>query len=574
MSLLTLKPPTDLYSVYSAARDEIINTENRARSTVFERARKAATLERMDTKPQTMDVRLLKFDINKNVSELDAEISTLLQVVMTATERNKANASKLINTYNRLSNYLNLKQFRQLPIRDMEDIKTTIDTLIEPLNALILTTLENNNRVRKESAKQNIEPRMWMPLFEEVKSVYNQILYKTYLPVRSNELAVELVKKTEARIPELEAEIARLDGQIQAGLFPVGGPQLADIQAQRDNAQQLLDDLRRTGPSTAVPAVLEAQPSSEAQIEGSRILGEATRLQQRQERIETQLRDVSRNVQQVYGNLINQRAQRGQQITPQEQAQLDQDIANADPNGAPDLYEMYVWREQGPGAEQNRGSRVYFTSRIDAIDAEITRMKARLDALGVNYRSLEIGRGRTTQMPKVPSVKLAVMPPITEDADEGIEEGLMPNRPIMISKDNEKNETDVPYMGYGNNERNRLQSQPELDKLIKLIDEAGGGAGINIGDDSFYQGNGTIITKDRLERKATIKELEFILKGANEQNTGENATIDQNDPSSSINAINEIKLQNVPLSREQRMSLMGRGVVRSGAWLDQLYDTF
>ena len=561
MSLLTLKPPTDLYAAYKAARDEIINNENRARSTVFQRARKAATLERMDTRPQTMDVRLLKFDINKNVSELDAEISTLLQVVMTATERNKANASKLINTYNRLSNYLNLKQFRQLPIRDMEDIKTTIDTLIDPLNALILTTLENNNRVRKESAKQLIEPRMWMPLFEEVKSVYNQILYKTYLPVRSNLLAEELTKKTEARIPELEAEIARLDAQLQNNPDP-------QLQAQRDEAQLILDDLRRTGPSTAVPALLEAQPSSEAQIEGSRILGEATRLQQRQERLETQYNNVAVRVQQLLGNLINQRAQRGQQITPQEQAQLDQDIANADPQGPPDLYEMYIWREQGPGAEQNRGSAVYYTSRINAIDAEITTMKARLDTLGVNYRSLEIGRGR--------KMKLAVMPKITEDgsADEGTEESLMPNRPIMISKDNEKNEMNVPYMGYGNNERNRLQSQPELDKLIKLIDEAGGGAGINIGDDSFYQGNGTIITKDRIERKATIKELEFILKGANEQNTGENATIDQNDPSASLNAINEIKLQNVPLSREQRMALMGRGVVRSGAWLDALYDSY
>jgi hypothetical protein len=568
MSLLTLKPPTDLYSVYKSARDEIINSENRARNTVFQRARKAATLEQMDTKPQTMDVRLLKFDINKNVSELDAEISTLLQVVMTATERNKANASKLINTYNRLSNYLNLKQFRQLPIRDMEDIKTTIDTLIEPLNALILTTLENNNRVRKESAKQNIEPRMWMPLFEEVKSVYNQILYKTYLPVRSNLLAEELIKKTEARIPELEAEIARLDAQIQAGLFPVGGPQLPELQADRDNAQQILDDLRRTGPSTAVPDLLEAQPSSEAQIEGSRILGEATRLQQRQERLETQYNTVAGRVQQLYGNLINQRAQRRQQITPQEQAQLDQDIANADPQGPQDLYEMYIWREQGPGAQQNRGSEVYYTSRIDAIDAEITKMKARLDTLGVNYRSLEIGRGRT--------MKLAVMPKITEDgsADEGTEESLMPNRPIMISKGNEKNEMNVPYMGYGNNERNLLQSRPEIDKLIKLIDEAGGGQGINIGDDSFYNGNGNIITKDRIERKATIKELEFILKGANEQNTGENATIDQNDPSASLNAINEIKLQKVPLSREQRMALMGAGVVKSGAWLDQLYDTF
>jgi hypothetical protein len=561
MSLLTLKPPTDLYSVYKSARDEIINNENRARSTVFQRARKAATLERMDTRPQTMDVRLLKFDINKNVSELDAEISTLLQVVMTATERNKANASKLINTYNRLSNYLNLKQFRQLPIRDMEDIKTTIDTLIEPLNALILTTLENNNRVRKESAKQHIEPRMWMPLFEEVKSVYNQILYKTYLPVRSNLLAEELIKKTESKIPELEAEIARLDVQLQNNPDP-------QLQADRDNAQRILDDLRRTGPSTAVPALLEAQPSSEAQIEGSRILGEATRLQQRQERLETQYNNVAGRVQQLLGNLINQRAQRGQQITPQEQAQLDQDIANADPQGPPDLYEMYIWREQGPGAQQNRGSEVYYTSRIDAIDAEINTMKARLDTLGVNYRSLEIGRGR--------KMKLAVMPKITEEgsADEGNDESVMPNSPIMISKDNEKNEMNVPYMGYGNNERNRLQSQPELDKLIKLIDEAGGGAGINIGDDSFYQGNGTIITKDRIERKATIKELEFILKGANEQNTGENATIDQNDPSASLNAINEIKLQNVPLSREQRMALMGAGVVRSGAWIDALYDTF
>jgi hypothetical protein len=561
MSLLTLKPPTDLYSVYKSARDEIINNENRARSTVFQRARKAATLERMDTRPQTMDVRLLKFDINKNVSELDAEISTLLQVVMTATERNKANASKLINTYNRLSNYLNLKQFRQLPIRDMEDIKTTIDTLIEPLNALILTTLENNNRVRKESAKQHIEPRMWMPLFEEVKSVYNQILYKTYLPVRSNLLAEELIKKTESKIPELEAEIARLDVQLQNNPDP-------QLQADRDNAQRILDDLRRTGPSTAVPALLEAQPSSEAQIEGSRILGEASRLQQRQERLEERRRDVERVIQTAIGNLVQRYAQRGQQITPQEQAQLDQDIANADPNGDRRLWDVYVWREQGPGAEQNRGSEVYYTSRINAIDAEITTMKARLDTLGVNYRSLEVGSGA--------KMKLAVMPKITEEgsADEGNDESVMPNSPIMISKDNEKNEMNVPYMGYGNNERNRLQSQPELDKLIKLIDEAGGGAGINIGDDSFYQGNGTIITKDRIERKATIKELEFILKGANEQNTGENATIDQNDPSASLNAINEIKLQNVPLSREQRMALMGAGVVRSGAWLDQLYDTF
>jgi hypothetical protein len=57
------------------------------------------------------------------------------------------------------------------------------------------------------------------------------------------------------------------------------------------------------------------------------------------------------------------------------------------------LYDVYIWREQGPGAQQNRGSEVYYTSRINAIDAEITTMKARLDTLGVNYRSLEVGRG-------------------------------------------------------------------------------------------------------------------------------------------------------------------------------------
>jgi hypothetical protein len=566
MSLLTLKPPTDLYSTYKAARDEIINSENRARSTVFERARKAATLERMDTKPQTMDVRLLKFDINKNVSELDAEISTLLQVVMTANERNKANGSKLINTYNKLSNYLNLKQFRQLPIRDMEDIKTTIDTLIEPLNALIMTALDNNNRVRKESAKQNIEPRMWFPLFEEVKSVYNQILFKTYLPVRSNQLALELTKKTEARIPELEAEIARLDAQINAGLFPVGGPQLGDLQAQRDEAQVILDDLRRTGPSTAVPDVLQPQPSSEAQLEGNRILSEATRLQQRQDKLREQKNGVEDRINIIYGRNLARIAGRNQP-TAQDRAQLDQEINVADPDATPDLYQIMIWRD--PGLIDNRGAEVYYTSRIDAISAELDTMKARLDVLGVGYRSLEIGRGR--------KVKLAVMPKITEDgsADEGIEEeSLMPNRPIMISKDNEKNEMNVPYLGYGNNERNILQSRPEIDKLIKLIDEAGGGQGINIGDDSFYNGNGNIITKDRIERKATIKELEFILKGANEQNTGENATIDQNDPSASLNAINEIKLQKVPLTREQRMALMGAGVVKSGAFLDFLYDTY
>ena len=570
MSLLTLKPPTDLYSVYSAARDEIINTENRARSTVFERARKAATLERMDTKPQTMDVRLLKFDINKNVSEIDAEISTLLQTVMTASERNKANASKLINTYNRLSNYLNLKQFRQLPIRDMEDIKTTIDTLIEPLNALILTTLDNNNRVRKESGKQNIEPRMWMPLFEEVKSVYNQILYKTYLPVRSNLLAEELVKKTEARIPELEAEIARLDAQLQNNPDP-------QLQAQRDEAQLILDDLRRTGPSTAVPELLEAQPTTEGQVEGYRILSEANRMRKRQERLEAERDRIQSQIDVIYGRELNRLTQANQQLTADEVRQaLEGEIraSQMDPDQFPLQYQLFVWGEQGLGAEQNRNSRLYFDSRINDIDQHIDTMKQRLTALGIDFRGLDVGRGRKTQMPKVPSVKLAVMPKITEDADEGIEEGLMPNRPIMISKDNEKNETDVPYMGYGNNERNRLQSQPELDKLIKLIDEAGGGAGINIGDDSFYQGNGTIITKDRVERKATIKELEFILKGANEQNTGENATIDQADPSSSINAINEIKLQNVPLSREQRMALMGRGVVKSGPFIETLYDTY
>jgi hypothetical protein len=568
MSLLSLKPPVDLYSAYRAARDEIINTENRARSTVFERARKAATLERMDTKPQTMDVRLLKFDINKNVSEIDAEISTLLQTIMIANERNKANGSKLINTYNRLSNYLNLKQFRQLPIRDMEDIKTTIDTLIDPLNSLILTTLNNNDRVRKETAKQNIEPRMWFPLFEEVKSVYNQILYKTYLPVRSNLLAEELIKTTKARIPELEREIARLDAQIQAGLFPVGGPQLADLQADRDNAQRILDDLRREGLSTAVPALLERNISSENQVEGNRILGEATRLQQRQDKLEDSMERKSLRI--IRTKETELAATFGQNPTAQQMIQFQAMIDNAQPGDA--LYDVHVWETQvpGPGLNPLTEAEQYYTQRIQQIETAIATMKARLNVLGVPYQSLEIGRGRGRTM------KLAVMPSLAEEgsADEGIEESLMPNRPIIISKDNEKNETDVPYMGYGNNERNRLQSQPELDKLIKLIDEAGGGAGINIGDDSFYQGNGTIITKDRVERKATIKELEFILTGANEQNTGENATIDQADPSASINAINEIKLQNVPLSREQRMALMGRGVVRSGAWIDALYDTY
>jgi len=565
MSLLTLKPPTDLYSIYKSARDEIINSENRARSTVFQRARKAAALEQMDTKPQTMDVRLLKFDINKNISEIDAEISTLLQFIMIANERNKANGSKLINTYNKLSNYLNLKQFRQLPIRDMEDIKTTIDTLIEPLNALIMTALDNNNRVRKESGKQNIEPRMWFPLFEEVKSVYNQILFKTYLPVRSNQLALELTKKTEARIPELEAEIARLDAQLQLNADP-------QLQAQRDEAQLILDDLRRTGPSTAVPDVLQAQITTEGQIEGNRILSEANRMRGRQERLEEQRDRIQSQIDTLYGRELNRLSQVNPQLTADEVRQaLDGEIraSQMDPDQYPLQYQIYVWGEQGPGAEQNRNSKIFYDRRINDIEQQIDTMKQRLDALGIDYRSLDVGRGR--------KMKLAVMPPISESADgEGTDgdESLMPNRPIMISKDNEKNETDVPYMGYGNNERNRLQSQPELDKLIKLIDEAGGGAGINIGDDSFYNGNGTIITKDRLERKATVKELEFILKGANEQNTGENATIDQADPSASINAINEIKLQKVPLSREQRMALMGRGVVKSGAWLDQLYDTY
>ena len=565
MSLLTLKPPTDLYSIYKSARDEIINSENRARSTVFQRARKAATLEQMDTKPQTMDVRLLKFDINKNISEIDAEISTLLQFIMIANERNKANGSKLINTYNKLSNYLNLKQFRQLPIRDMEDIKTTIDTLIEPLNALIMTALDNNNRVRKESGKQNIEPRMWFPLFEEVKSVYNQILFKTYLPVRSNQLALELTKKTEARIPELEAEIARLDAQLQLNADP-------QLQAQRDEAQLILDDLRRTGPSTAVPDVLQAQITTEGQIEGNRILSEANRMRGRQERLEEQRDRIQSQIDTLYGRELNRISQANPQLTADEVRQaLDGEIraSQMDPDQYPLQYQIYVWGEQGPGAEQNRNSKIFYDRRINDIEQQIDTMKQRLDALGIDYRSLDVGRGR--------KMKLAVMPPISESADgEGTDgdESLMPNRPIMISKDNEKNETDVPYMGYGNNERNRLQSQPELDKLIKLIDEAGGGAGINIGDDSFYNGNGTIITKDRLERKATVKELEFILKGANEQNTGENATIDQADPSASINAINEIKLQRVPLSREQRMALLGAGVVKSGAWLDQLYDTY
>ena len=564
MSLLTLKPPTDLYSVYKSARDEIINSENRARNTVFQRARKAATLEQMDTKPQTMDVRLLKFDINKNVSEIDAEISTLLQVVMTANERNKANGSKLINTYNKLSNYLNLKQFRQLPIRDMEDIKTTIDTLIEPLNALILTALDNNNRVRKESGKQNIEPRMWFPLFEEVKSVYNQILFKTYLPVRSNQLALELTKKTEARIPELEAEIARLDAQLQNNPDP-------QLQAQRDEAQLILDDLRRTGPSTAVPDLLQPQTTTEGQVEGNRILSEANRMRSRQERLEEQRDRMQGQIDTIYARELNRLSQANPQLTADEVRQaLEGEIraSQIDPDQYPLQYQIYVWSEQGPGAEQNRNSKLFFDRRINDIEQQVDTMKQRLDALAIDYRSLDVGRGRT--------MKLAVMPKITEDgsADEGTEESLMPNRPIMISKDNEKNEMNVPYMGYGNNERNLLQSRPEIDKLIKLIDEAGGGQGINIGDDSFYNGNGNIITKDRIERKATIKELEFILKGANEQNTSENATIDQNDPSASLNAINEIKLQKVPLTREQRMALMGAGVVKSGAFLDFLYDSY
>jgi hypothetical protein len=83
------------------------------------------------------------------------------------------------------------------------------------------------------------------------------------------------------------------------------------------NAQLILDDLRRTGPSTAVPDLLEAQPTTEAQVEGkSYIKRSKHECDQRQERLEEQRDRIQGQIDTIYARELNRLSQANATITP------------------------------------------------------------------------------------------------------------------------------------------------------------------------------------------------------------------------------------------------------------------
>jgi hypothetical protein len=148
--------------------------------------------------------------------------------------------------------------------------------------------------------------------------------------------------------------------------------QILNYKHIRDEAQLILDDLRRTGPSTAVPDLLEAQPTTEGQVEGNRILSEANRMRTRQERLEEQRDRIQSQIDVIYGRELNRLTQANQQLTADEVRQaLEGEIraSQMDPDQYPITISNICMGEQGVGAEQNRNSRVFFDSRINAIDA-------------------------------------------------------------------------------------------------------------------------------------------------------------------------------------------------------------
>ena len=182
---------SNLYKIKNA---EILNHDAIINSKVFELEKKQAEAMESSYKEPDLDVKILLYDINKLISEIEQKTQTLIAEIGTKNAREKLDGAPLLQNYNQLSNFLNLKAFRSLPQRIQSSVTDKIDALVEPVNALIVTAKDNLSRVQKEMVGRDISNvRQYFPLFNEVNMMYNNLLYKTYDIVRSKQLAQDII---------------------------------------------------------------------------------------------------------------------------------------------------------------------------------------------------------------------------------------------------------------------------------------------------------------------------------------------------------------------------------------------
>lgn len=249
-------------NLYKIKNAEILNHDAIINSKVFLLEKKQAEVMETSYKEPDLDVQLLLYDINKLIGEIETKAQTIIAEIGTKNAREKVDASGLLQNYNQLSNFLNLKRFRGLPQRIQSSVTDKIDALVEPIHAIILTTYDNLARVQKEMVGRDISSvRQFFPLIEEVKAMYNNLLYKTYDIIRSKKLAEDIVKESktdaetamqpESAVPPVLRPRKRADDISQYTTEQIAKIELlkgANVELRRTitSDRRILDDIKNT----------------------------------------------------------------------------------------------------------------------------------------------------------------------------------------------------------------------------------------------------------------------------------------------------------------------------------------
>jgi hypothetical protein len=230
-----------LQSLINAQRADITEYDNRMQSRVFAQAKKQVAVATDDYMPLELDTKLFKFELTKLVSDIDADAQGLIATISTASVRDKIDASKMLNDYNKMCNYLNSRPYRALSTREQNEILESINPLSDPINTIILMAYDNADRISRErGARAGITVREYFPLINEVKMMYENLTVQRYDIIRSSQLAKDIniaIKEARPAVLAASEQIeTRVPTVLPAALVP--GPKPPGTPAQRQPGGQ------------------------------------------------------------------------------------------------------------------------------------------------------------------------------------------------------------------------------------------------------------------------------------------------------------------------------------------------
>jgi len=209
-----------LQSLINAQRADITEYDNRMQSRVFAQAKKQVAVATDDYMPLELDTKLFKFELTKLVSDIDADAQALIAAIPTANVRDKIDASKMLNDYNKMCNYLNSRPYRALSSREQNEILEGINPLSDPINTIILMAYDNADRVSRErGARAGITVREYFPLINEVKMMYENLTVQRYDIIRSSQLAKDITSAISEARPGVLAASEQVETQVP-GVLP------------------------------------------------------------------------------------------------------------------------------------------------------------------------------------------------------------------------------------------------------------------------------------------------------------------------------------------------------------------